>query len=77
MNEQELREGLALAIWPALEWGGPYQCADAVIAYLRQHDGHAEFVRAVHELATDGITSDVYLLERIAELCAAELAKEH
>lgn len=99
MNEEELREGLAKAMYyvdvsglndydsweelreDAREYGR--EMADAAIAYLRQHDGHAEFVRAVREIAEravirhgDGLGEASGTIAIIAALCEAELAKE-
>ena len=88
MNNNELREGLMLAIRRELEWtinvgvGHTSKlAADAALAYIRQHDGHAEFVRAVqlllhtatHSLNTDEITEADNSIWDAIRLCAAEL----
>lgn len=81
---EELREGLAAAL---RHYTDPHDAADVAIAYIRQHDGHAEFVRAVKDEATaaegylslDGRTRNwaaFMAAQRILSLCDAELAKE-
>lgn len=95
MSEQELREGLALVL-KCYEFGGKKELhapdspwydyemgkADAALAYLRQHDGHAEFVRKVRATAFEirvmheagsyhGIRA-----AKIVAMCDDELAKE-
>lgn len=76
--------------WPAALWEDfdePTQRdylanADAAISYLRQHDGHAEFVRVCRTIAEQlAITNEPESWEhdlsvRLAALCDAELAKE-
>lgn len=86
----ELREGLA-RILACCEWDNVGEreisvmrpVADAALAYLRQHDGHAEFVRAVREIAEravirhgSGLGESLGTLNIITALCDAELAKE-
>ena len=94
----DLREGLAKAMyyadvdglndydaWDELgddvrEYGR--EMADAALAYIRQHDGHAEFVRKVRERVNEifHCADSASLAEKKAikllALCDAELAKE-
>lgn len=83
----ELREGLA-RILACCEWDNVGEreisvmrpVADAALAYLRQHDGHAEFVRAVKSILLMRIDMSEMLneIESLCDraLCDAELAKE-
>lgn len=89
MTESELREGLAQIIRDGAydDWKSA-DIADAALSYLRQHDGHAEFVRAVKTeserlITRDEISSDLSdcdcqccVRARLLALCDAELAKE-
>jgi hypothetical protein len=73
---EELREGLAQA-FEAASIHTSLEAADLAIAYIRQHDGHAEFVRKVREIAAT--VPRFYESARSAQiiaLCDAELAKE-
>ena len=52
--------------------------ATAAIAYIRQHDGHAEFVRAVRDLAQQASERNYpngAQTDEIAHLCNVELEK--
>lgn len=90
MNKQELRE--AFEAWatdenaepfiermpgatidePAAMWAAWQACA----IFLRQRDGHAEFVRGAVDILDDRLLDDEDKLFDIRALCAAELAKE-
>ena len=88
----DLREGLAKAMyyadvdglndydaWDELgddvrEYGR--EMADAALAYIRQHDGHAEFVRRIATLCEDSQAPAIVRVVEIAAMCRAELAKE-
>ena len=53
--------------------------ADAALAYIRQHDGHAEFVRKVREFAENMQaynTGRATAGHALIALCDAEIAKE-
>lgn len=52
------------------------RCIQTADELDRQHDGHAEFVRAVRKVADTPYWHQGELLEKIVELCDAELAKE-
>ena len=76
----DLREGLD-DILLDFEYDGitRSECAEKIIAYLRQHDGHAEFVRKVREVAERAIQragTDLGAMSTISAFCDAELAKE-
>jgi len=84
---EELREGLAKIVESHFCWVGlprdTEALMDAVMRYIRQHDGHANFVRAVREIAeravirhADGLGEATGTIAIISALCDAELAKE-
>ena len=77
----DLREGLAKLLSDYSPCGcldcqdSCHEQADEILTYLRAHDGHAEFVRAVRNAAqSDGFPNSA--LQTIRELCAVELEKE-
>lgn len=81
----ELRGGLAKHLYGVIPFGDCTRndaeaLADSVLAYLHAHDGHAEFVRAVREIAENAPDMNPALLQlsmnNLADLCDAELAKE-
>lgn len=78
----DLREGLAKTLLDGqivfTHERAAINLIDELVKVIRQHDGHAEFVRAVlTEASRDvGPNDRDYRLDNIVGMCADELAKE-
>lgn len=81
-TKDDLRDGLAICMFREVmmkcgssDPNSYYVMADAALVYLRAHDTHAEFVRAVREISTDKAHQYRRRLLDIVALCDAEMAK--
>ncbi len=82
----DLREGLAKTLLDGqivfTHERAAINLIDELVKVIRQHDGHAEFVRAVRQIGRETIRGAIagsYVemkAEQIIALCDAEMAKE-
>ena len=76
----DLREGLAKTLLDGqivfTHERAAINLIDELVKVIRQHDGHAEFVRRIATLCEDNQAPAIVRVVEIAAMCRAELAKE-
>lgn len=76
----DLREGLAKTLLDGqivfTHERAAINLIDELVKVIRQHDGHAEFVRRIAALCEDNQAPVIVRVVEIASMCRAELAKD-